>query len=232
MTDEKFEFIADTREKKSVAHSSRKRRTHNGKGGAVRFPSDFLSRKELNEMNGDCKSYRLNSPMKWAEFKAMPDDLKITYVKLLRQKYNVPDRYIGDMLGVGQNTISSCIVRLGIGLGKGKNPKKWDKEGFMSWCNGAPALAPVCSDDYVEHSFVEDVEKVVEFLDDPEPAELPEPPAKSVVQPNTVPCSGNLTFTGSAKAALEAVAVLLGGANVRISVSWELCPEEGAFDNG
>ena len=35
-------------------------------------------------MSGECKSYRLNSPMSWDEFKAMPDDIKITYIKLLR----------------------------------------------------------------------------------------------------------------------------------------------------
>ena len=41
-------------------------------------------------MNGECKSYRLNDPMAWKEFKSMPDDLKITYINLLRKKFNVP----------------------------------------------------------------------------------------------------------------------------------------------
>jgi hypothetical protein len=47
MTDEKYVLLTDTREKKNVARSAGKRRTHNGKGGRVRLPSDHLTKKEL-----------------------------------------------------------------------------------------------------------------------------------------------------------------------------------------
>ncbi len=150
MKDETFAFISDVKDKKITARSARHQRSHTGKGGRVRLPSDNLSKKELQKMNGECKSYRLNDPMAWKEFKAMPDDIKCTYIKLLRNKFNVPFNHIGKMLGCCQKTISDEIVRLGLSEGRGAKgrSKKWDKEGFYAWWNGveqipAPAIEEV-----------------------------------------------------------------------------------------
>ena len=38
-------------------------------------------------MNGDVKSYNLNRPMTWEEFRSMPQDLQIMYIKKLRNEY-------------------------------------------------------------------------------------------------------------------------------------------------
>lgn len=93
-------------------------------------------------MSGECKSYRLNDPMAWKEFKSMPDDLKITYINLLRKKFNVPFMHIGKMLGVSQKTISEEIIRLGLSEGKASKgrSKKWNKEGFYAWWHGVDAF--------------------------------------------------------------------------------------------
>ena len=93
-------------------------------------------------MNGECKSYRLNEPMSWDEFKSMPDDLKITYIKLLRQKFNVSDSQIANMLGHNIRSFSTEINRLGIGMGQNKRGgcTKWDKEGFFAWWHGVDKL--------------------------------------------------------------------------------------------
>lgn len=85
MKDEEFLFHSDCHEKKVTARSARNTRTHNGKRGKVKFPSDYLTKKEIKAMSGEVKSYRLNEPMSWREFKAMPDDIKVTYIKLLRE---------------------------------------------------------------------------------------------------------------------------------------------------
>ena len=63
MTDEKFVFVSDVAEKKRTARGSHNKRTHCGRGGTVRFPSDNMTRKELSKMNGEVKSYRMNDPM-------------------------------------------------------------------------------------------------------------------------------------------------------------------------
>lgn len=45
MNDEKYVFITDCAEKKRTARGIHNKRTHNGKGGKVLFPSDYLTRK-------------------------------------------------------------------------------------------------------------------------------------------------------------------------------------------
>ena len=87
-------------------------------------------------MNGECKTYRLNSPMKWAEFKAMPDEYKISYIKLLRQKYNVADRNIGFMLGISQTCMCKELRRLGISGAPRPKGTKWDETGWRAWDYG------------------------------------------------------------------------------------------------
>lgn len=138
MKDETYAFISDVKDKKITARSARHTRTHCGKGGRVRFPSDNLSKKELQKMNGECKSYRLNDPMAWKEFKSMPDDLRITYINLLRKKFNVPGSHIAKMMGINTCSYSQEITRLGIGEGQHSRGRctQWDKEGFYAWCQG------------------------------------------------------------------------------------------------
>ena len=105
MTDEKFVFISESKEKKNIAHSARNRRTHTGKGGKVRFPSDYLSKKELQSMNSEVTAYKLNSMMTWNEFKAMPDDIKVAYIKLIREKFNTTDKVLAEAFGVHRITL-------------------------------------------------------------------------------------------------------------------------------
>ena len=93
-------------------------------------------------MSGECKSFRLNEPMTWAEFKSMPDDIKVTYIRLLQEKWKVPVNHIGKMMGVSQPVIQRETARLGIVLGKGAHKQLWDKEGFYAWVNGVPTPVP------------------------------------------------------------------------------------------
>ena len=53
MNDEKYVFINDCAEKKRTARGIHNKRTHAGKGGKVIFPSDYLTRKEREAMNGE-----------------------------------------------------------------------------------------------------------------------------------------------------------------------------------
>lgn len=51
-SDEQYTMIQDSREKKSIAASAFKQRTHCGKCGGVRLPSDSMSKKELKVLYG------------------------------------------------------------------------------------------------------------------------------------------------------------------------------------
>ena len=127
MPDEQYVMISDSIEKKKIAHSSHNRKTHCGKGGRVKFPSDYLSKKELNAMNGDVKSYSLNKPMTWEEFRSMPQDLQIMYIKKLRNEFGVPDIVLSKAMGVCKSSFSKAMRDLNLSLGKsaGATGKKW-----------------------------------------------------------------------------------------------------------
>lgn len=236
MTDEKYTFIQDSKEKKIIAHSASKKRTHAGKGGKVRFPSDFLSKKELKAMNGEEKAYRLNEPMTWNQFKDMPDDIKILYVKLIREKFNAPDKYIGEALGVSRVTFIREIGRLGIGLGKkAGGAREWDQDGFWSWWNGKTDSEQEeetkedlleCSEESPKTNLKEMLEVIPEnetFHEVPEVKTLP-----VVEEKITIPVSGRMTFNDSADVALKTVIGLLGGKDCTITIEWELSQRETA----
>ena len=79
--------------------------------------------------------YRLNEPMTWKEFLAMPDEYRIAYIEALRRKYNVPDKHICKMMGQQSGGFSRQMQRLRIRSTR-KNNTIWDKEGFYAWVNG------------------------------------------------------------------------------------------------
>lgn len=135
-TDEQYAMIQDSREKKSIAASAFKQRTHCGKGGSVKFPSDYLSRKELNAMNGECKSYRMNAPMSWSEFVEWPNEHKVSYIKRIREKFGVSDQYIAEMFGVATNIFLMYLKELGLDA-KIKCDENWGRQKFYAWRSGA-----------------------------------------------------------------------------------------------
>lgn len=212
MKDEEYLFHADVRGKKNIARSARNTRTHCGKSGRVKLPSDYMTKKELNAMNGEVKSYRLNEPMSWKEFKALPDDIKVTYIKLLREKFNCFDSAIAEMMGINKVTFSQEIKRLGLGHGtKHGGNRTWnEKEAFYAWAHGVPATKEA---------------------EDPIPEE-PVPEAEPVIEEKkAIPGTGNMVFEGKVEEVLKTIGVLLGGANVHISVTWDVLPEGEVEDD-
>ena len=132
MTDEKYTFITDVAEKKRTARAAFNKRTHNGKGAKVRFPSDYLSNKERNEMNGEVREYRMNSPITYSEFKKYPDDLKKNYVKRLRDMFDVSDTDIAAMMGVKAKTLNAALVKIDASGGR-RGKRKADYVAFEKW---------------------------------------------------------------------------------------------------
>lgn len=138
LPDEQYVMISDSIEKKKIAHSSHNRKTHCGKGGRVKFPSDYLSKKELKAMNGDVKSYNLNRPMTWKEFRSMPKDLQAMYIKKLRNEFGVPDIVLSKAMGICKSSFSRAMSDLNLSLGKnaGAKNKQWfDSEKSFKFFN-------------------------------------------------------------------------------------------------
>lgn len=219
MTDEKYVFISDIKEKRSIGRSSYNRKTHAGKGGRVRLPSDYMTKKERDAMNGEVQSYKINKPMTWVEYKAMPDDVKVMYITAIQNRYGAPATKIAEMLGVPQQTFAREMKR--IGLAKGKNAKrgKFDKENWYRWCNGAPEEIPTEETPVEEIEEAEEAEVVQEPVCNEGDTES-DAAAEDVV---IVPVCGKMTFRGNAANALRTVMHLLGNAESVITVAWKSC---------
>lgn len=238
MPDEQYVMISDSIEKKKIAHSSHNRKTHCGKGGRVKFPSDYLSKKELKAMNGDVKSYNLNKPMTWEEFRSMPQDLQIMYIKKLRNEFGVPDIVLGKAMGVCKSSFSKAMKDLNLSLGKnaGAKSKQWigsEKSfKFSEYWNRFKN-----KEDVVEEESIGDEAKVVEEMDNPEEtsndymiddidiSEINYGVGVTVdhiaeSEHIAIPTGGRLSFDCKFDDAVKVLESILSGTNVRLNVDW------------
>lgn len=208
MNDAEYLYKHDVMQKSNIARSARSRRTHNGKSGGVKLPSDYMTEKEIQSMNGEVKSYPLNKPMEWEEFKSMPEDIQQTYIKLLQNKFGVPMKAVAEMLGVNPVYFNAYIKNHNFAttkVGRGN----WDREGFCYWLNGITQEIPEEPKE----------EPVIDF-----PVEEPvDPiPLDEVARPNVVPEKGKLQFDGCAADIMKTISDILGFAKVKILVSWDV----------
>lgn len=207
MTDEKYSYIQDVRDKKITARSARHKRTHNGKGGSVKLPSDYMTQKEIKAMSGEVKSYRLNKPMTWQEFKAMPNDVQYGYIKLLKSKYSVPNTSIEKMFGLGNGSLASHMKSIGYAVTSLAHGK-FDKEGWIAFVNGVPTQkeepaveaveeAKACRWVGVDDNFITQITQTVR------------------------PIRGTLDYEGTVEDIFFALNKIVGNGNVRMTISWE-----------
>lgn len=197
MTDEEYIFRTECAEKKRTARGSFNRLSHAGKGGRVKMPSDYMTKKERDKMNGEVQSYNLNSPMKWTQFKQMPDDIKREYINSIVEKFDPQQIAIAEMLGVSTRTISNlCREQLGISFERGGAHGEGRNAAFWAWVNGAPEMV------------------------EEKPAQKPQGGAEA-------PESGTLVFsdTTAQDAFNAAYALLTTAAMRRVVISWEAAHE-------
>lgn len=197
-------------------------------------------------MSGECKAYSLNSPMTREQFLDMPDDLKIVYIKAIRNKYGTPDSVIAKAMGFGQQAFSNNVIgKLGIRNGKTRGGKtQWDKEGFFAWWNGVDKLpTPVPEEDVQEEapeSFVEDdlpfEDSAEENVGDdriilPSPLMACTASQYKPIPQTTCPTTGSLSFKCPASIALNTMRDLLQNEMVAISITWRVVEEGGDDDD-
>lgn len=198
-------------------------------------------------MSGECKSYRLNDPMSWLEFKTMPEDIQIVYINALRKKFSVPDAKLGEMFGVSKDVISHMFIKLGLNNGKTRKRSNWDKEGFYAWANGVDKLpTPIPAEEPIEkpvHFYTDEERETIfgeakGYVEDDLPScDEPDPTPCDSFTPvqipvTAIPTNGSMNFTCPANQALNTLAQVLGDAKVSISVMWRVVNEEGVECNG
>lgn len=223
LPDEQWDMIEDSIAKKNIGHSARNRRTHCGKGGSVKFPSDYMTKKELKSMNGEVKSYNMNSPMSWEQFKQLPDDLKVEYIRKIRNKFNVPDCILAEFMGVEKHTFSRWMRTLGLGLGKaasGEGKKFYGSDNertFREWFGKTDENEPV----EAPKTGVIDIHEVASMTDENGPSEDTTGSVEAIV-----PESGNMVFECEANSALRVIQSVLANRKVRLNIYWEIIKGE------
>ena len=119
MSDDMQDWFDEIRDKKHTARSAKNRKYGGGRRGPAKLPSDYLTEKQLRAMNGEVATYRLGAPMNWTEFKAMPDDLKVVYIKKLRKLYNIPDIELALAMGVDISDFVKCLSEINLSVRTG-----------------------------------------------------------------------------------------------------------------
>ncbi len=230
-SDEEYELRQDCREKKSIAASAFKQRTHCGKGGCT-LPSDYKTKKELKAMNGEVKSYRLNEPMDWGTFKGMPDDLKSAYLNWIRNEFGASDVAIAEMMGIHAVTFGKYMRVLGLTAGKntGSGKRKWNKEKFLAWSHGVDPDAVNENAEESDESIPETpVEPAGEKIDISVESKIEENQGCScghTERKRAVPANGKMTFDGPIEEIVETLRMLLAGAEVTLDVAWTVVESE------
>ena len=232
MTDEEFLFVSDCADKKRTARGIHNKRTHTGKGGKVRFPSDNLSRKELDAMNGEVITYSLNKPMKWDEYKRMPDDLRRQYIENLQKRYDIMKKDLVGLFGVSASSVELETKKLGIHFKRRGYAINNNNGAWRDFCAGLKAPEE------------NEPEAAPHLIDEPQPDTAPEKESEETPvaeiraeKPKAVACSfgeipeaGSLTFTGNVADILKTVGLVLSGGNVHMEINWTRV--KGCVENG
>lgn len=133
MNEYEYEFVQDSKEKKNIGRNIKYK---NGTGkGPLKFPSDYLTKKEKEKMNGPLNSYDMGKPMTYSKFKAMPDDLQKQYLQGMMDKFYPTQGAIAKLFGVSDVTVSLIMKRFNISPAskQGYHNKNFKREAWDAW---------------------------------------------------------------------------------------------------
>ena len=133
------DFDYDAMQKKRIARGA----SHMKRGSKSKkctLPSDYLTAAQKRRLNGPVSTYKLDEPMNWESFKAMPEDLQKKYILNLQETYQANNDMLGKMFGV--TGVSVCRMRHALGVGAmGQNKMTRDEVAvrdakWNAFCNG------------------------------------------------------------------------------------------------
>ena len=158
-------FYSDVREKKRTGYGFQHKK-NGSKSKKCSLPSDYLTEREWRKMNGEVKTYNINKPLIWDEFKAMPADLRETYLRNLDDRVGgITFQAIADAMGVHVVTLrgymKECDMRDIFHSGKRMKPE--NKSALAAFYNNEePASAPEieCEHSEVPKEIAESCEEI------------------------------------------------------------------------
>lgn len=142
MTDAEYLFRQTEKERKRIARGDKNK--VRGGGKTVKMPSDYLSRREREALNGEVKTYKKKDFYTWQEFKELPSDLKVAWVNSIINRYGAGvETIIEIVFGCSKKNLRNHLTRIGEMqfinkplTGKaGQNAKKALAAAFDLWKN-------------------------------------------------------------------------------------------------
>ena len=107
------DFDYDVLQKKRIAAGARHMR-RGSRSKRCSLPSDHLTPAQLKRRNGPVSTYKLDEPMRWDDFKAMPVDLQKQYLTNLVETYGATNEMLGDMFYVHPTHVGAVKKALGV----------------------------------------------------------------------------------------------------------------------
>lgn len=100
-------------ERRQMAIGAKKRKC-GAKSRKCGFPSDMMSKKELEKMNGEVKCYNVLVPWTWSEFKNAPDDICQEYLDRLSTVYRINQSMLAMMFSKTAGAVRTEIKKRGL----------------------------------------------------------------------------------------------------------------------
>jgi hypothetical protein len=110
MDDIKYLLKKDTVEKKVTARSARKKVRHTG----CNLPSDRMSKKEINKMNGEVFCVNIHQPMTWKHFKKLSNDIQREYLTYLSDEFSCRYVDLAKAFGISVAGFAHYLTRNGL----------------------------------------------------------------------------------------------------------------------
>ena len=168
MTDEEYVFRQTERERKRNGWGAYNKVRRGG--SVVRLPSDNYTRKEIQMMSSDVKTFNLNEPITFNEFKKMPDDLKREYITKIRDRFHVKTPDIAAMMGTSHRYLQLYLRDLGIADPRGGRSMK-DLTEWNAWISRETATHETQAES--QQAIREETKKVQEVLKETQPELTP-----------------------------------------------------------
>lgn len=111
MTDEKYIYLQDIREKKSAGRGVFGKRT-GSKTRYVGLPHDHMTAAELKRRNGKVSTVKLNQPITYAELKELTPSLRFLYLDNCINRYKARRLDLVAMLGISNPGFGRMIAKL------------------------------------------------------------------------------------------------------------------------
>jgi len=164
------DFDYDVLQKKKIARNAKYRKsTYNRKGCTL--PHEYMSKKEIQAMNGELSTIQMNSPMSWERFKTLPPDLQREYLQKQMDRFGVGLNAIGvDMFGLGRNRLGNWTKtrNMKFDLRTGGRTSNAALQSWRRWLNNAPEEEAQETVTEAPIAPIMEVEEVEEMLKEPD----------------------------------------------------------------